>query len=116
MSGYIKKILTKDGPKQIDYNALANLPKSIITTSTIGVSWVSSTAPYTQRISIHGVTAKSVVEISLPSNATIDQVEAYQALNLQDGGQDIDVITLRAFGEKNTIEIPINIIIRKDLE
>ena len=26
--GYIQTIQTKDGPTQIDYNALANLPKS----------------------------------------------------------------------------------------
>ena len=26
MSGYIKRILTNEGEKQIDYNALANLP------------------------------------------------------------------------------------------
>lgn len=116
MSGYIKRILTKDGPKQIDYNALANLPKSTQTTSVISTLWVGSTAPYTQSMIINGVTEKSIIEISLPSDVNADQVEAYQALNLQDGGQDIDKITLRAFGEKNTIEIPINIVIRKDLE
>lgn len=31
MSTYIKKINTKDGPKQIDYNALANKPENLAT-------------------------------------------------------------------------------------
>lgn len=114
---YIQKILTSDGPRQIDYNALANLPKSITTTATIGTTWAGDAPPYTQDITIEGVTVKSVVEISLPSYATVDQVTAYQKLNLQDGGQNDNTITLRAFGEKNTtMEIPINIVIRKDLE
>lgn len=88
---------------------------SIKTTSTIGTTWDGDSAPYTQSISVTGVTATNVIEISLPTNATADQVEAYNSLVLQDGGQSTDTITLRAFGEKNTITIPINIIIRRDM-
>lgn len=89
--------------------------KTIKTTATIGTSWTGSAAPYTQSISISGVTADNVVEISLPSTATAAQVEAYQALNLQDGGQAAGSITLRAFGDVNTVSIPINVVIRGDL-
>lgn len=85
------------------------------TTATIGTTWTGSSAPYTQAISITGVTADSVVEISLPTNATAAQVSAYNDLVLQDGGQTAGQITLRAFGSKNTITIPINVIIRGDL-
>lgn len=85
------------------------------TTATIGTTWTGSSAPYTQAISITGVTADSVVEISLPTNATAAQVSAYNDLVLQDGGQSAGQITLRAFGSKNTITIPINVIIRGDL-
>lgn len=84
------------------------------TTATIGTSWTGSAAPYTQNISISGVTADNVVEISLPSTAMAEHVEAFQALNLQDGGQTTGRITLRAFGDKNTISIPVNVIIRGD--
>ena len=85
------------------------------TTATIGTTWTGSDVPYTQTISIEGVTADNVIEISLPTNATAAQVEGYNNLVLQDGGQDSGAITLRAFGEKNTITIPINVIIRSDL-
>lgn len=85
------------------------------TTATIGTTWTGSDVPYTQTISIEGVTADNVIEISLPTNATAAQVEAYNNLVLQDGGQDSGAITLRAFGAKNTITIPINVIIRSDL-
>lgn len=85
------------------------------TTATIGTTWSGSSAPYTQSISITGVTANNVVEISLPTNATAAQVTAYNDLVLQDGGQSTGTITLRAFGSKNTITIPINVIIRGDL-
>lgn len=84
-------------------------------TATIGTTWAGSSAPYTQVISITGVTADNVVEISLPTNATAAQVSAYNDLVLQDGGQATGKITLRAFGTKNSITIPINVIIRGDL-
>lgn len=88
--------------------------KSKQTTATIGTTWDGSSAPYTQTISISGVKTNSIVEISLPSNATAAQVTAFQKLNLQDGGQTAGSITLRAFGTKNTISIPVNVVVRSD--
>lgn len=78
-------------------------------------SWNGSSAPYNQSFIVSGVTPTSVVEISLPSTTTKAQVEAFQKLNLQDGGQSTNTITLRAFGTKNTIAIPINVIVRGDM-
>lgn len=88
--------------------------KSKQTTATIGTTWDGASAPYTQTISISGVKVNSIVEISLPSNATAAQVAAFQKLNLQDGGQTAGSITLRAFGTKNTISIPVNVVVRSD--
>lgn len=78
-------------------------------------AWNGSAAPFNQSIDVSGVTAESVVEVSLPHTATAEQVAAYQKLNLQDGGQAADYITLRAFGTKNAISIPINIVVRRDI-
>lgn len=90
--------------------------KSTLTTATIKTTWTGSSAPYTQKISIEGVDANSVVEISLPSTANAEQVEAFNNLALVDGGQSDGEITLRAFGDKNTTtSIPVNVIIRRDL-
>ena len=91
------------------------IPKSTLKTATIGTTWTGGSAPYTQTISIADVEADDVVEIALQKTVTAAQVEAYTALMLQDGGQANGSITLRAFGDINTVNIPIQIIIRREL-
>lgn len=86
--------------------------KDVQTTAVIGTAWTGSAVPYTQTFQIPEVEAESVVEISLPATATAAQVEAFQNLGLQDGGQADGSITLRAFDTKNTINIPVNVVIR----
>lgn len=86
--------------------------KATVRTANIGTTWTGSEAPYTQTLSVLGVTADSVVDIFLSSDATASQVAEYGKLNLQDGGQSAKSITLKAFGTKNTATIPIKIIIR----
>jgi hypothetical protein len=86
--------------------------KATVRTANIGTTWTGSEAPYTQTLSVLGVTADSVVDIFLSSDATASQVTEYGKLNLQDGGQSAKSITLKAFGTKNTATIPIKIIIR----
>ena len=86
--------------------------KATVRTANIGTAWTGSSAPYTQTLSVLGVTADSVVDIFLSSDATASQVAEYGKLNLQDGGQKAKQITLKAFGTKNTATIPIKIIIR----
>ena len=86
------------------------------TSISIGTSWIGSSAPYTQAIPCDSLSsASNVIEISLPPSATAQQVEQFNALMLQDGGQTASTFTLRAFGTKNTAEIPITVIVRKDL-
>lgn len=88
--------------------------RSIRTTATITAAGWSGSGAYTQTIAIEGVEEDSIVEISLPKTVTVDQVKAFNALLLQDGGQASGTITLRCFGTKNTVDIPINVIVRRD--
>ena len=81
--------------------------KATVRTANIGTKWTGSEAPYTQTLSVLGVTADSVVDIFLSSDATASQVAEYGKLILQDGGQSAKSITLKAFGTKNTATIPI---------
>lgn len=81
-------------------------------TQNISTTWTGTAAPYTQNLSVLGVDENSIVDVSLASTATEKQVKAYNALNLQDGGQSVGQITLKAFGAKNTVAIPINVIVR----
>lgn len=92
------------------------VPKSTKASATLSTgSWSGSSPPYTHFVGVGGVTTTSVQEIKLPASATLAQIEAAQAANIQDGGQAINQIILKAWGEKPTINIPIEIIIRGDL-
>ena len=102
-----------DGNLTIDDEAEAPPPdaKYVVTTAIIGTTWTGTAVPYTQTIPLACVNVHSIVEISLPATATVEQVEAFQDLNLQDGGQAAGAFTLRAFGYLNEIEIPVNVTI-----
>lgn len=106
------KIPTEQIP---DIEDLGGVSPSTLRTAQIGTSWTGTAIPYSQTISVTGVKANSAVEISLPSTATEAQVKAFNRLVLVDGGQAANSITLKAFGELNTISIPINVIVRGDL-
>lgn len=94
---------------------LKNRKSSQLTGFSIGTEWSGTSAPYTQKFTYSGIGSTSVIEISLPSTATSEQVEQFNALVLQDGGQTANTFTLKAFGTKNTVSIPIRVIVRRDL-
>lgn len=89
--------------------------KSSCVTATLGTMWSGTTVPYSQTLLVSGVSQNSLVEVKLPTNVTSEQRSAYRALSLTDGGQTTGRITLKAQGTLNTVEIPIEIIIRGDL-
>lgn len=94
---------------------LKNRKSLQLTGFSIGTEWSGTSAPYTQKFTYIGIGSTSVIEISLPSTATSEQVEQFNALVLQDGGQTANTFTLKAFGTKNTVPIPIGVIVRRDL-
>jgi hypothetical protein len=102
---------------QADHDKIDNAAaKSSLTTATLtAAGWTGSALPYSQTISVSGVTVTSVNEILPGASITADQLEALQAANLQDGGQAAGSITVSAWGDKPTIDLPIRIIIRGDM-
>ena len=88
---------------------------TVVDTTLSASSWSGSSAPYTYTLSVSGVTATNVNEINFSSSATDAQVEAYQNAMLKDGGQSSGKITLKATGDKPTVDIPITIIVRHDV-
>ena len=74
--------------------------------------WKGDNAPYTNTLEIDRVKPTSVVEISLSQDANADQVRACMNGQLVDGGQTAGNITLRAFGRKPDMDIPVVVIIR----
>lgn len=73
--------------------------------------WSGTSAPYTYTMSVSGVTGKSKQTLCPALGITAAQLEQLQAANIQDDGQGTSTITLKAFGEKPTVDIPIRIIV-----
>lgn len=85
-------------------------PEMIETFATLtAAGWSGTTSPFSQTVTVKGVTATSVQQILPPLNITAEQLKALQAANIQDGGQATDQITLLAFGSKPTIDLPLRI-------
>lgn len=87
--------------------------KPLAATATITPTWTGS-YPYSQTISIPGVTATCTVDVRLASDASVQAAQQYQVLGLQDGGQAAGSITLKAYGALNTVDIPISITVGGD--
>jgi hypothetical protein len=90
--------------------------KSAVVTTTLPASaWAGTDAPYSQTISVDGVTATSANEILPGASISASQLELLQLANLQDGGQAAGSITVLAYGGKPTADLPIRVIVRGDL-
>ena len=86
----------------------------IVTATLLATSWTGSSAPYTYTLAVTGVTATSNQELLPSLTITEEQLIALQAANIQDGGQAANSATLKAFGDKPTIDLPIRVIVRGD--
>lgn len=71
-------------------------------------SWLGDTVPYQCTVQIPGVTASSIVELGISSTAAKDQVRAWLDAQIVDGGQGAGTITLKAFGWKPVVNLPVN--------
>ena len=85
-----------------------------VTATLLAANWTGDEAPYTYTLSVTGVTATSNQEYLPALGITTEQLEALQGANIQDGGQAAGTVTLKAFGTKPTIDLPIRIIKRGD--
>ena len=92
---------------------IPEIPTSKLVNATLTASsWRGSSAPYTYNLTVTGVTANTNQDILPGLNISASQLEQLQAANIQDGGQTTNRITLKAFGEKPTSNLPIRVIIR----
>lgn len=90
--------------------------KSTIVDTVLSASgWTGSVAPFTYTLSVDGVTATSVNEISYKYSNNNTQITAYQNALLRDGGQSVGKIILKATGTKPTVDIPITVVVRHDV-
>lgn len=85
-----------------------------VTATLLAASWTGDAAPYSYALTVSGVTATSNQEVLPALNITAEQLEALQGANIQDGGQAANTMTLKAYGDKPTIDLPIRVIKRGD--
>lgn len=86
----------------------------VVDTMLMAEKWTRSEAPYEYELVLKGVTSTSIQDIIPPLDVTVEQLEALQGANIQDGGQSADLIVLYAFGDKPEIDLPIRVIMRGD--
>lgn len=71
-------------------------------------SWLGDSVPYQCTVQVPGVTASSIVELGISSTATKDQARAWLDAQIVDGGQGAGTITLKAFGWRPAVNLPVN--------
>jgi len=85
-----------------------------VTATLLAAGWTGDAAPYSYALMVSGVTATSNQEVLPALNITAEQLKALQSANIQDGGQAANSMTLKAYGDKPTIDLPIRVIKRGD--
>lgn len=85
-------------------------PKATVTATLLASGWTGSEAPFVYTLAIAGVTATSYQELVPAVNITAEQLKALQAANITDAGQAAGTMTLKAYGKKPAVDIPIRVI------
>ena len=85
-----------------------------VTATLLAAGWTGDAAPYSYALMVSGVTATSNQEVLPALNITAEQLKALQSANIQDSGQAANSMTLKAYGDKPTIDLPIRVIKRGD--
>ena len=81
---------------------------NIVENKTLSTTWSNSK----QSVTVAGVKADSIVDVMISPSATEAQLSEFLALQLKDGGQAENTITLECTGTVNTATIPILVVVR----
>ena len=87
---------------------------TIVNVTLLAANWAGTEAPYTYTATVAGVTTTSTQDWANSTSITAEQLAAWQAANIVDGGQGVGSVTFKAFGAKPTVDIPLRCILRKD--
>lgn len=109
----MSKFLREDGKWSNPIASDVGIESTQTTATLTSTGWTGTSAPFTQTITVSGVTSTSIVDIDVQSTVTAEQLDAYINAKIVDGGQTTNNITLKAFGEKPTVSIPIKVVVRK---
>lgn len=87
---------------------------TIVDVTLLAANWAGTEAPYTYTATVAGVTTTSTQDWANSTSITEEQLTAWQAANIVDGGQGVGSVTFKAFGAKPTVDIPLRCILRRD--
>lgn len=97
-------------------NNITKLNSKIQPVTLSASSWSGSEAPFSYTVSNSNVTSTSkVIEIMPANGATNEQLQAYLSAGMCGGATGTGTITIKAFGEKPGINIPITILVRGEI-
>lgn len=74
-------------------------------------SWKGTDPPYSTTISVAKATASNIIEVTTPSTATLDKITAIADAAILNGSQASGSVTLKAYGDKPKIDLPLTIIV-----
>lgn len=97
-----KKAYVQNSAKSIPVNIDATL---------LAASWTGDNAPYTQAITVAGVLADSAGFVGVAESATDEQFQAAVSATLRKASQSEGSLTIKAYGKKPTVDIPITIVL-----
>lgn len=115
MSDVVKGFRTENGVAKYDYNSLANLPTlpaapRIATVNLLASAWIGTESPYSQVVTIEGVTPNSQVDLT-PSVAQL--VIFYQKDLAFVTENDDGVVTVYAIGDKPANDYAMQVTIKE---
>ncbi len=109
---YIQSISETDGKIAAVEAIMPTIPRSSVVNATIPVDgWSGTEAPFSHTVTVGGVTATSVVQVDVQSGVTAEQLDAFINAKIVDGGQGTDSVTLKAFGERPAVNIPVKFVV-----
>ena len=73
--------------------------------------WSGTSAPYTQTITVSGVTSSNNIMVGAGALTSASQVDAYIAAQIVCSAQGANSITLKAYGDKPTVALPVSVVI-----
>lgn len=109
---YIQSISETDGKIAAVEAIMPTIPRSSVVNATIPVDgWSGTEAPFGHTVTVSGVTATSVVQVDVQSGVTAEQLDAFINAKIVDGGQGTNSVTLKAFGERPAVNIPVKFVV-----